>query len=35
MRHKDKIKLTNEKREDVISSIKEYFYNERGEELVT
>ena len=33
MRNKDKIKLTKEKREDMISSIKEYFYNEQGEEL--
>jgi len=33
MINKDKIKLTKEKREDMISSIKEYFYNEQGEEL--
>jgi uncharacterized protein (DUF2164 family) len=33
MRNKDKIKLTKEKREDMISSIKEYFYTEQGEEL--
>ena len=33
MRDKDKIKLTKEKREDMISSIKEYFYTEQGEEL--
>ena len=33
MRDKDKISLTKEKREDMISSIKEYFYTEQGEEL--
>lgn len=33
MINKDKIKLTKEKREDMISSIKEYFYTEQGEEL--
>ena len=33
MRDKDKIKLTKEKREDMIASIKEYFYTEREEEL--
>ena len=33
MRDKDKIKLTKEKQEDMISSIKEYFYTEQGEEL--
>jgi len=33
MRDKDKISLTKEKREDMISSIKEYFYTEREEEL--
>jgi len=33
MRDNEKIKLTKEKREDMISSIKEYFYTEQGEEL--
>ncbi|WP_315074966.1 DUF2164 domain-containing protein [uncultured Clostridium sp.] len=33
MKNKDKITLTKEQRADMISSIKEYFYNERGEEL--
>jgi len=33
MRDKDKISLTKEKREDMISSIKEYFYTEHEEEL--
>lgn len=33
MRNKAKITLTKEKREDMISSLKEYFYNEREEEL--
>jgi uncharacterized protein (DUF2164 family) len=33
MRDNDKIKLTKEKRDDMISSIKEYFYTEQGEEL--
>lgn len=33
MRDKDKIKLSKEKREDMISSIKSYFLNERDEEL--
>ncbi len=33
MKSKDKITLTKEQRADMISSIKEYFYNERGEEL--
>ena len=31
--NKDKIKLTKEKREDMISSIKTYFLKERNEEL--
>lgn len=30
---KNKIKLTKEKREDMISSIKTYFFEERGEEI--
>jgi uncharacterized protein (DUF2164 family) len=30
---KDKIQLTKEKRDEMISAIKEYFYNEREEEL--
>lgn len=33
MSKNDKIKLTKEQREDMISEIKEYFYNERDEEL--
>lgn len=33
MKDKNNIKLTKEIREDMISSIKEYFYNEREEEL--
>lgn len=35
MRNEDKnrIKLTKEKREDMISSIKTYFFEERGEEI--
>ncbi|KAJ51914.1 uncharacterized protein (DUF2164 family) [Clostridium tetanomorphum] len=33
MKDKNKIKLTKEKREEMISSIKNYFYNEREEEL--
>ncbi|AGX42939.1 DUF2164 domain-containing protein [Clostridium saccharobutylicum] len=33
MNKNDKIKLTKEQREDMISEIKEYFYNERDEEL--
>lgn len=33
MKNKDKIKLTNEKRQEMISAIKEYFYEEREEEL--
>ena len=33
MRETDKIKLSKEKREDMINSIKEYFYTERDEEL--
>ena len=33
MKEKDMIKLTKEKREDMIASIKEYFYTEQGEEL--
>ncbi len=33
MKNKDKITLTKEQRADMVSSIKEYFYNERGEEL--
>ncbi|EHI98613.1 Protein of unknown function DUF2164 [Clostridium sp. DL-VIII] len=33
MKNKDKITLTKEQRADMISSIKEYFYNESGEEL--
>ncbi|MFL0196598.1 DUF2164 domain-containing protein [Clostridium sp. WILCCON 0269] len=33
MRDKDKIKLSKEKREDMISTIKSYFLNERDEEL--
>ena len=33
MKEKDMIKLTKEKREDMIASIKEYFYTEREEEL--
>jgi uncharacterized protein (DUF2164 family) len=31
--NKDKIKLTREKREDMINAIKTYFLNERNEEL--
>lgn len=31
--HKVKIELTKEKRKDMISAIKNYFYNEREEEL--
>ena len=30
---KNKIKLTNEKREEMISAIKTYFFNEREEEI--
>lgn len=30
---KNKIKVTKEKREDMISSIKTYFFEERGEEI--
>jgi uncharacterized protein (DUF2164 family) len=30
---KDKIQLTKEKRDEMISAIKNYFYNEREEEL--
>ncbi|MFW2487411.1 DUF2164 domain-containing protein [Clostridium chromiireducens] len=33
MRDKNKIQLSKEKREDMISAIKSYFYDERGEEL--
>ncbi|MDF2885379.1 MAG: hypothetical protein K0R54_5952 [Clostridiaceae bacterium] len=33
MRDRDKIKLTKEKREDMINSIKNYFLNEREDEL--
>lgn len=33
MKNKDKITLTKEQRADMISSIKEYFYTDRGEEL--
>lgn len=33
MRGKDKIKLTKDKRDEMISDIKEYFLNEREEEL--
>ena len=33
MRDNENIKLTKEKREDMIDSIKEYFYTERDEEL--
>lgn len=33
MSNKDKIKLTKEKREEMISAIKNYFLNEREEEL--
>jgi uncharacterized protein (DUF2164 family) len=31
--NKDKIKLTKEQREDMISAIKRYFKQERGEEI--
>lgn len=33
MRDKDKIKISKEKREDMVSDLKEYFYTERDEEL--
>ena len=33
MRGKDKIKLTKDKRDEMISDIKEYFLNEREEEI--
>ncbi|OOM14563.1 DUF2164 domain-containing protein [Clostridium saccharobutylicum] len=33
MNKNNKIKLTKEQREDMISEIKEYFYTERDEEL--
>ena len=33
MNHKDKIRLTKEQKEDMISAIKNYFLNEREEEL--
>lgn len=33
MKDKNKIKLTKEKKEDMISAIKNYFLNEREEEL--
>lgn len=33
MRDKNKIQLSKEKREDMISAIKSYFYDERDEEL--
>lgn len=33
MKDKNKFKLTKEQREDMISSIKTYFFNERGEEI--
>jgi len=33
MRGKEKIKLTKDKREDMISAIKKYFLNEREEEI--
>ncbi|EKQ51554.1 MULTISPECIES: DUF2164 domain-containing protein [unclassified Clostridium] len=33
MSNKDKFKLSKEKREDMISAIKEFFYNEREEQL--
>lgn len=33
MDHKDKIKLTKEKKQDMISAIKNYFLNEREEEI--
>lgn len=33
MRDKDKIKISKEKRVDMISDLKEYFYTERDEEL--
>lgn len=33
MRDKDKIKLTKEKKDEMISTIKNYFLNEREEEL--
>ncbi|WP_027624648.1 DUF2164 domain-containing protein [Clostridium lundense] len=33
MDNKNKIKLTKEKRAEMISSIKNYFYNEREEEI--
>lgn len=33
MRNKDKFELTKEKREEMISAIKNYFLNERDEEL--
>lgn len=33
MKNKNKITLTKEQRADMISSIKEHFYTDRGEEL--
>lgn len=33
MREKSKIKIGKEKKEEMISKIKEYFFNERNEEL--
>lgn len=33
MRNKDKIELTREKKEEMVSKIKTYFLNEREEEL--
>lgn len=33
MRNKDKIKISKEKRQEMISSIKEYYSNERDEDL--
>lgn len=33
MARSNKIQLTKEKRDDLISELKEYFYNEREEEL--
>jgi uncharacterized protein (DUF2164 family) len=33
MRNKDKIKISKEKREEMISSIKEYYSKERDEDL--
>lgn len=33
MREKSKIKISKEKKEEMISKIKEYFFNERNEDL--